>query len=251
MKTQPVFACLFIGLLLAGCATQAGSPISGPAQSVLAGSPPTRPVVGDTAVYRIRNGYSGEAHGEIQYRVEKIDGDKVVMSVTTSTPSAGLPHLEIYTTDGNWLRHPIVSHDRPVDYDFAPPYPAYAFPLDFGKSWSVRVNATNLATGKRNSVRVDGEVLGGERVSTPAGAFDTIKVKRRVYAGDWDGFLYETNLTEVDWYAPALGRAVRTERNSGWLDKSRSPGGGSLLGRNDQMMYGDWSVYELVSHTRN
>ena len=250
MKKRRIFVCMFIGLLFAGCATDSGRPVGSPVQSVVVGSQPAPPTAGDTAVYRVINAYNGEARGEVRYRVDKVDGNQVVVSVTTSTPSAGSPRTEVYTTDGNWLRHPVNNHDRPIDYDFAPPYPAYPFPLDAGKSWSMRINATNPATGKRNSVRVDGEVLGSERISTPAGSFDTIKIRRRVHAGDWDGFLAETNITEVDWYAPELGRAVRMERNSGWLDRSRSPGGGGLLGRNDQVMHGDWSVYELVSHTR-
>jgi hypothetical protein len=154
----------------------------------------------------------------------------------------------VYTPDGNWLRHPVSNHDRDIEYDFQTPYPAYPFPLDFGKTWSVRVNATNPATRRVASVRVDGRVIGGERITTPAGAFDTIKISRRVYAGDWDGFLRETNIEEVEWYAPAIGRSVRMERNSGWIDTSRSPGGGGLFPRNDQWMRGDWTVQELVSY---
>ena len=46
---------------------------------------------------------------------------------------------------------------------------------------------------------------------TPAGAFDTIKITRRVYAGDFDSFLRETNIEEVEWYSPGLGRSVRMQ----------------------------------------
>jgi len=189
--------------------------------------------------------------GTISYRVEKAEAGRVEVAVSTDTPGAGDARTEIYAPNGNWLRRALASHNQVVDYDFAPAYPAYPLPLEQGKSWSVRVSATNPATGKSNSVRVDGEVLGSERIVTPAGAFDTIKVRRRVYAGDWDGFLHETNIVEVDWYSPELGRAVRSERNSGWLDLSRSPGGGGMLMRNDQWMRGDWDVFELVSYGRN
>ncbi len=37
----------------------------------------------------------------------------------------------------------MINHDQPVEYEFAQPYPAYDFPLDVGKTWSLRVNATN------------------------------------------------------------------------------------------------------------
>ena len=245
-----IFACLCAGLLVAGCATQVGGPVGGPVASVLVGSPPPLPAVGDIAVYRVINAYNGEAQGDIQYRVDKVDAGYVMVAVTTTSPYAGLPHTEVYTTEGNWLRHPVVNHDRPVDYDFAPPYPAYPFPLDIGKSWSMRVNATNPVTGRVNSVRVDGQVAGAERVSTPAGTFDTIKIVRYVYAGDWEGFLRETHITEIDWYAPASGRVVRAERNSRWLDLSRASGRGGIFGGSDGWFRGDWSVSELISHTR-
>jgi len=91
-------------------------------------------------------------------------------------------------------------------------------------------------------VRVDGNVLGSERVTVPAGAFDTFKIRRRIYAGDFDGPRSQTNITETEWYAPALGRAVRLERNSEFMDQNRC---------SDEMssctpVRGDWFLFELV-----
>jgi hypothetical protein len=197
-------------------------------------------VAGDTFAYRVSNGYNNEARGQIQYRIDKIDADRITVSVSIDVPALGLPHTEIYTNEGNWLRHPLTNHDQPVEYEFSPPYPAYVFPLEAGKSWSLRVTAANPASGQRNSVRVDGEVLGTERITTPAGAFDTIKVRRIVYAGDWENFRRETTIVETDWFAPALGRPVRTESNSKYFDLSRC-----CRGPFDPIR-GDWSIFELV-----
>jgi hypothetical protein len=232
---------LILTLLSGGCAAPVGNAIDD--SRALIEKPPAKLAAGDTAVYRVINAYNGEVRGEIRYRVDKVESASVVVSVSADLPYAGVPHTEVYTTDGNWLRHPVVNHDRPIEYDFAPPYPAYVFPLDVGKSWSMRVNATNPVTGQRRSVRVDGQVMGAERVSTPAGNFDTIKIRRLVYAGDWDGPLRETQILQLDWYAPALGRSVRTESNSQWLDQSRCSRSGCSLFR------GDWDVLELVGHT--
>ena len=102
------------------------------------------------------------------------------------------------------------------------------------------MTATNPATGQRNSVRVDGEVLGSERISTPAGAYDTIKVKRRVYAGDFESFRRETNIVETDWYAPALGRVVKSDSKSSWIDVAR------CTRSNDCDFRGDWNIFELA-----
>ena len=96
--------------------------------------------------------------------------------------------------------------------------------------------------GKRASVRVDGEVLGTERITVPAGAFDTIKVRRLTYAGDWEDPRSETRITEIDWYAPALGRSVRIDSNSNYMDQGRC---------SDEMsactpVRGDWNIFELI-----
>lgn len=195
------------------------------------------PASGDTYVYRLLNGYNNEVRGEVRYRVETVDADRIAVSVATASPSAGLAYTEISTREGNWLRHRLVSHDQLVDYEFAPALPAYVFPLDPGKSWSVRVNAA-IPTGQVRSVRVDGKVLGSERIRLPAGEFDTVKIRRLVYSGDADSFLWETRIIEFDWYAPALGRTVRSESKSEYVDV-RS-------GRAGWLKLGDWNVFELV-----
>lgn len=199
------------------------------------------PAAGDTYVYRVINGYNNEVRGQVQYRVDKIDADRITLSVTTDIPALGTAHTEIVTKDGNWLRHPVTNHDQPVEYEFAQAYPAYVFPLEARKSWSLRVNAVNVATGRRNSVRVDGNVLGMERISVPGGSFDTIKVRRRVYAGDWDGFRLETNIIETDWYAPQLGRPVRSESTSSYMQPDRCDEYHACV-----PILGDWNVLELV-----
>ncbi len=216
--------------------TAAAILVAGIAPAVAA---PASAVVGDTFVFRVYNGYNNEARGQTQYRIDQIDADRVTVSVSADVAALGLPRNAIYTKDGNWLRHTLTNHDQPVDYNFSPFYPAYVFPLEAGKSWSLRVTATNPVTGRSNNVRVDGEVLGSERISTPAGAFDTIKVRRRVYAGDWEGFLQETHIVETDWYAPTLGRAVKGDSKSGWNDVSRCT-------RRGCDFHGDWNIFELM-----
>jgi hypothetical protein len=202
------------------------------------------PAVGDTYVYRIVNAYNSEVIGQVTYKVDNINSGQLMLAVSPDRPSLGAPYTEIIASDANWLRRPLINHDVPVDYNFSPPFPAYVAPLDPGKSWSTRVNATNPATGRRNSVRVDASVLGSERITTPAGAFDTIKVKRKVYAGDWEAFVNETNIDETEWFAPALGRAVKTDRKSAYIDQQQCARRGACTPTR-----GDWFIYELVSYS--
>jgi hypothetical protein len=201
------------------------------------------PATGDAYVYQLTNGYSKEILGRIRYEVDRTAADRVVFLVTPDTSAAGVQRTEIRTPQGNWLRGLLESHGVPVEYEFTTAYPAFVFPLDPGKRWSVRVNATVTGPTRNRSVRVDGLVVGTERIRVPAGEFDTVKIKRMVYPGDADFRTAETQIVEFDWYAPALGRAVRTERRSTWIDISCHEDG-VCDGR------GEWSVLELVTPPR-
>ncbi len=200
------------------------------------------PAVADVYVYSVTNGYNREPAGEVTYRVEKREADRVTVSVASSASAMGTERTELYTRDGNGLRHPLNSHGFLVEYEFAAAYPAYQFPLETGKSWSMRVMATVTGTKQRRSVRVDAEVLGPERVTVPAGTFDAIKIRRQVYAGDEDTPHNETQIVEEDWYAPALGRTVRSVTRSGYLHMSMGGDGGPVW------VSGDWNVLELIRH---
>ena len=195
---------------------------------------------GDTYVYQYVNAYNKEVRGKLHYQVDRVEADRITVSVSPDTAEVGWAHSETYTKEGNWLQNLVESHGVPEAYEFATAYPAYVFPLDPGKSWSVRVNATVPGTyTPSRSVRVDGEVIGNERIRVPAGEFDTIKVKRIVYTGDTYFTRQETRVTEFDWYVPALGRPVRTERKSDWLDVSQC----SRIGC---QFHGSWYVLEML-----
>ena len=198
---------------------------------------------GSAYVYRLVNGYSKEVRGQLHYRVDKVDPAGYTVSVSPDNSAAGFARTEIYTKEGNSLRRLLESHGQKVEYVFASAYPAYAFPLDPGKSWSTRVSATVPGKSGVRSVRVDGTVLGRERITVPAGEFDTVKVRRLTYPGDPESFRTETQIVEFEWYAPALGRAVRTEVRSQYMDMSQC-GGGERGG--NCLFYGDWDIYELV-----
>ena len=240
------FVWLGLVVLFAGCITPVGNPYGTPI-ALAPVNPPALPRVGDRFVYLVRNGYNGEPVGQLEYRVDSAERDHYVLTANPSAANPGQPRTELYLFDGNWVHHPFTNHNMLIDYEFNPPYPAYAFPLEARRTWSQRVNARNPATGRVASVRVDAEVLGGERIVTAAGEFDTVRIYRRIYAGDWDGFLTETTITEVEWYSPEIGRAVRLDRNSEWYDSSRSPGGHTPWFNRGLLLRGDWHVFELMN----
>ena len=193
------------------------------------------PATGDTYVYRVINRYNGETVAHLHHEVSDAStAAGVVTSITADRPAITLQRTEIHTRDGQWLRHPLDNHGRAIDYEFAQALPAV--PPVAGQSWSVRVNARADGADRARSVRIDGRVLGNERVRVPAGEFDTVKIHRIIYPGDPGNFRTETRIDETDWFAPALGRSVRTETNSSWEEP---------CGRRYCTYRGDWHLREL------
>ena len=197
------------------------------------------PAAGDAYVYRVINRYNGETVTHLRHEITSATTTHdVVVTVTPDSPLPALTRTEILTLDGQWLRRPLDSHGLATDYEFSTPLPAVAFP-NHGKSWSIRVNARVDGDAKSRSVRIDGEVLGNERIRVPAGEFDTVKIRRFIYPGDAGDFKSETHIFETDWYAPSLGRSVRTETRSSWRTTQ-----GCRRGLCD--FRGDWHVIELT-----
>lgn len=221
-------------LLFAGCVSLPQTPPAGmPAQ---VGTPEIR--TGDEWKYAFHDGYTKLSRGTLEYRVTAVEGD----AVTITRRHEGRESTERYTRDFNWRERPMTNLQN---FRYEPPYPALPFPLEAGKTWQAFVNATDPATGRVNRVRIDGKVLGWDRVKVPAGEFDALAVQRIVYAGNPDSFLSEEKITEIDWYAPAAGGIVKHSSRSGHLDTR-----GSCPPCN-QWIDGGWNVVELVSHPRH
>lgn len=219
-------------LLVAGCAgSLPQTPPAGLPAKVLA--PDIR--TGDNWTYSLHDGYTKLPRGTLEYRVTGIESD----TVTVQLRHEGQESTERYTRDWNWRERPMTNLQT---FRFEPPYPALPFPLEAGKTWRAFVKATDPATGRVNRVRIDGAVQGWERVTVPAGEFDTLRVQRVVYAGNHDYFLSEEYITEIDWYSPIAGAIIKHSSRSGHID--------SRLGCDracNQWIDSGWNMVELVS----
>lgn len=188
---------------------------------------------GLTLTYALHDGYTHLPRGSSDYRVTSVrDG-----LVTVDVRHGDRAWTERYTGDWNWRERPMANLQN---FRYDPAYAALPFPLAAGKRWQAYVNATDPATGKVNRVRIDGEVLGWQKLRVPAGEFDTLKIRRYVYAGNAAFFKTEERIVEHDWYAPSVGVVVRREASSEHMDTSLNCKGQCNIVR------GDWIVMELA-----
>lgn len=220
-------------LVAAGCATPLAQvpPAGLPAQVA---APETR--AGGDWKYTLHDGYTRLPRGTLEYRVSAVQGD----TITVQLRHDGRESTQRYTRDWNWRERPMTNLQN---FRYDPPYPALPFPLAAGKTWRAFVKATDPADGRVNRVRIDGTVLGWERVKVPAGEFDAIVVRRLVYAGNEDYFRTEERISELDWYAPKIGAIVKHASSSGYFDKTAGCDERSC----GAWVRNDWNVVELVS----
>ncbi|MBA2350572.1 MAG: DUF3108 domain-containing protein [Pseudomonadota bacterium] len=125
--------------------------------------------------------------------------------------------------------------------EYAYPEPAYSFPLQAGRNWTM--NTTVTADKRTFPATVRGQALGWERIKVPAGEFDTLKIRRQVYLEDDEWWRSGTEVYEIEWYAPELRQIVRRETRSEYRDvaRGRDPFGGNVI-------KGDWNIVELMSY---
>jgi hypothetical protein len=82
-------------------------------------------------------------------------------------------------------------------------------PLQVGKQWRAEGNSTNLQTGVALQTSGLAKVVGQEKITTPAGTFDTFRIELTVRQINAKDQTKSSTLTVVNWYAPAINRWVR------------------------------------------
>lgn len=237
-------------LLLGACASQLPQmPPSGVSGTVSS----TSPKAGSTWRYTVSDGFTRLPRGNVEYRVTDVLSD----SMTVEVKGYDGERTETYTHGWNWLVRPATNMQTFV---YKPAYQALPFPMTAGKTWRHDGTATDPATGKSFPVRIDGEVLGWEKIRVPAGEFDALKMRRIVYLDYFEqGVRGQSWIIETDWYAPSIGQVARRETTSKyWRLAGLTPtyrfvrvndpdSDGDILPRFEQ---DDWLVYELASYSR-
>ncbi len=203
--------------------------------------------------YEVRDGFTRLPRGSVEYRVADVMSDRMSVEVRSFDGE----RTESYTRGWNWLVRPATNMQTFV---YEPAYEALPFPLSAGKKWRHTGTATDPQTGRGFPVRIDGEVLGWQKIRVPAGEFDAIKLRRVVYLDYWDqGVRGQSVILETDWYAADVGQVVRRETTSQYLRLAQArpayrfmrvnddPSDGDVLPRFEQ---DDWLVYELSAYSR-
>lgn len=222
---------------LTGCAT--GTGVTGPARQF---EPPTV-AVGDRWVYREINRYNGLPLADVE------------VTVTASYPlTCNVRRTRSDSTAGEILRPNSIQEERysvpwAVDVE-----PIYDLTMDFAEPMpilppSLRVGASDY---RKTSYVVKGysgryrwtqrlKAVGAERIVTPAGSFDCLRVQRMIWFDYPDVFRFGSARVDNAWYAPEVNRWVRREWTGDYQHENS-------LGKMGSRRREDWVRWDLLSY---
>jgi hypothetical protein len=201
---------LVVAAMVAGCATG----IVGGAEGPAIGSPAYR--VGDRWVYRVVSGYRNPLAWDETHEVTAVGADGIDVRVTLKGDSVDIVRTEKLAAPGI-VREGAVFEAETDRFD--PPLMRYRFPLAPGEQWSQRVRDLDKEPTPYGPIQRVVHVGGYEKVSTPAGTFDAIRMRIFTRLDDETFWREATVCTYLVWYAPAVGATVREDKDAYYRDK--------------------------------
>jgi len=221
-------------LLVIGCTT---TDERGDVSGHVAAAP--TPAVGARWTYRGREGFRSPLIWEETHEVTAASAAGVTVRVTAKGGWLDIQRQETFVAPG------MVHTGALMDIEtrrFAMPLERYRFPLAPGATWNQWVDNYNETTKREGRINRYVRVGGWEKVSTPAGEFDAIRMRVLMRLDDDEFWRYPTTCNYVIWYAPAVGAAVREEKEAEYLERGDALDGiGTIRAQH--------TVLELVSYT--
>ncbi|HXZ92678.1 MAG TPA: hypothetical protein VEG36_07340 [Burkholderiales bacterium] len=219
-SSRILLACA--ALVLGGCASQ--SAVQAPMESVPA------PILksGESWIYAETNPYNRTRLRTVRFTLEaRPQGFELVgRSDRPADP------VMTETIARPW--EVAADSDGAVRRTFDPPLATLRFPLAAGTSWKQAVRVTD-ERGRVLRWSALTRAIRWERVATPAGEFVALRVEREINTGDVEPGWNSTQLSDVVWYVPEVGRWVRWEHRTERVERSREP-----------RVQRDWRLWELV-----
>ncbi|MCL2872460.1 MAG: hypothetical protein FWF41_05715 [Betaproteobacteria bacterium] len=212
LKTFSILGAL---LALSGCAAIMG--LDGD-PSKQAAAPDYR--VGDRWVYHVEEGYRMHLSWEETWEITRIDASGVTVQVTSKGERIDETRTEQWPQPGLVSQGVLMSTET---RQFNTPYQRFRFPMKAGDSWSQRLDTADAKDHMRQPSFVT-HAWGWEKVKTPVGEADALKLNQLITFDDEDSWRYPTHATYFFWYAPAVNNIVRAEKRASFIEKGDYPG---------------------------
>jgi hypothetical protein len=220
---------LLAAFALAGAAATVANAQSAPAPAMK---------LGDRWVYNVKSGFGMTAITYQETReVTAVGGGGFKLTVTGKTPDGkDFSHVEDFSGPGT-LRSGTLCLDEVRRYPT--PLQRVAFPIAPGQRSSKWVNVVAEPGGNKGQINYSLQTRSWTNLTTPAGAFDAIRIDVLMTLDDSGPFRNATNCNFTYWYSPAVRGTVRERRSAQYTE----------IGDLQQMMPVLNASYELASFT--
>jgi hypothetical protein len=156
--------------------------------------------VGDRWSYESKDAATGDIRNIFTLVVAEIT-DK---EITTRVSSRGKDRPRTVVFDLQWG----IVDDGVVQYRPASLL-GIRTPLNAGEEWRSETNAVNMQRGNAFQTSTFTKVVAAEKITTPAGTFDTFRVEVDVAQVNTKDATKASKSKHVFWYAPAINRWVK------------------------------------------
>ena len=184
-----------------------------------AGRPPVEApqlAVGARWIYRASDGFRTPVVWTETREIVAHDAGGYTVRVTQHGPSVDSTRTEVWSAPGV-VRVGALFNDE--TRQFRTPLLRYRFPLVPGASWNQWIDNYNETTKKAGQINHYVRVEGWDRVTTPAGTFDAIRMRVLMRLDDQEFWREPTTCNYLIWYAPAVGAPVREEKNAEYRER--------------------------------
>ncbi|HSV46669.1 MAG TPA: hypothetical protein VLJ58_12860 [Ramlibacter sp.] len=161
--------------------------------------PPPTPKVGEITKYRTVDLWNNSELGRSQNELVEVDKDGFVTRFTSTTVTQ--PRTARFTSEWQPCRSLQNSNSSVCAGSFK-------FPMQVGNKHSYEKQPWPNGQGHSSG---ECEVKGTEKLTVPAGSFDTVVIECKGHWNQVFGDAISGRQTETYWYAPALARPVRSE----------------------------------------
>lgn len=172
--------------------------------------------VGSRWVYRASDGFRAPVVWTETREVVARDSSGYTVRVTQHGPDVDGTRTEIWSAPGV-VRVGALFNDE--TRQFKTPLLRYRFPLIPGASWNQWIDDYNETTKKAGQINHYVRVEGWDRVTTPAGTFDAIRMRVLMRLDDQEFWREPTTCNDVIWYAPTVGAPVREEKDAEYRER--------------------------------
>ena len=200
---------VFLAVCLVATSASAQQPSVPTAAPGAAQTPPAQaavrmeePLAGDHWTYETRDEITGKITATREHAVTEVTPTQI--SIRSRKLGAGNNDDGFAVYDRSWN----IVEARPWRYS---PNDGSGIqsPLAVGKTWPVRTNNINSATGAVWRRSGTSKVVGEESVTTKAGTFETFKIETTFTGTNVNNPTMKNEVTETTWYAPAIDHWVK------------------------------------------